>query len=178
MRLFTAITIKNLLIIVFLLSPSLGISKRNNNFIEYTHSLDVSTFHSIKSIGLFAAGKTKRNEVLYGGLQLSQFVLKNNNISSNLYSVLIGVALEGKISPFIEVGTDLLGLFIAGNKEQANCSEDDYCNNDGFFKIGVRFSINKEFALGIYNQSIAFGQHHSRLKDDHNYTGASLAYSF
>lgn len=151
-----------------------------NHFIEYSQSFDIDTFDSVKSIGLYTKSKIRRGEVIYGGLQLSQFKFLNNTDSSDIFRVVIGVTTTGSINPFIEVSTDLFSALIASSNDdnQNNCGNETRCRMDGFFKAGVRFNIMDRVRLGIFHEVISFGNNHTTLKNDHNQSGLSLIYDF
>ena len=151
-----------------------------NHFIEYSQSFDIDTFDSIKSIGLYTNNKIRRGEVIYSGLQFSQFEFLDNTNSSGIFRVVIGVTTTGSINPFIEVSTDILSALINSSNDdnQNNCNNETRCRLDGFFKAGVRFEIMNRVRLGIFHEVISFGNNHNLLKDDHDQTGLSISYDF
>ena len=150
------------------------------HFIEYSQSFDIDTFESVKSIGLYTKNRIRRGEVIYGGLQFSQFNFLNNTDSSGIFCAVIGVTTTGKINPFIEISTDLLSALIHSSNDdnQNNCNNETRCTLDGYFKAGVRFEIMNRVRFGIFHEVISFGNNHNLLKDDHDQTGLSLSYDF
>jgi len=153
-------------------------ASENNSFAEYTQSLDASTFEKIKTIGLFARSYYDHGEIVYGGLQFSHFEPKNSADSSGLYRVLIGVTTAGRVAPYLEIGTDILGLFTSSNNRQVNCGNVNNCRIDGFLKVGVRLRFQYAYTIGVFHESIAFSNNHRSLKGDHDYTGMSIGYHF
>ena len=151
-----------------------------NHLIEYSQSFDIDTFESVKSIGLYTKNKIRRGEVIYGGLQFSQFKFLNNTDSSGIFRVVIGVTTTGRINPYIEISTDLLSALIDSSNDdnQNNCNNETRCTLDGFFRAGIRFEIMNRIRFGIFHEVISFGNNHNLLKDDHDQTGLSISYDF
>lgn len=183
MLLHTANPISTILLSLVLVAAPLLASRSSSaaegsGFFEYTQSLNTSTFKKITTIGAFSRGRLSRGELVYGGLQFSHFELKNSVNTSSLYRVLVGATTTGKVSPFIEIGTDILGLFTAGNNNQTNCGNGNHCRIDGFLKVGIRIHLQYAYTLGVFHESIAFSDNHSLLKGDHDYTGMSIGYNF
>lgn len=165
-----------LVLIVLLLSTENSLANSNRSFFEYTNSINTATFDSIKTIGLFARGQIDRGEVVYGGLQLSHFVLKNASGSSDIYRVLIGATTLGTYAPFLEIGTDLLGLLASRNK--TDCGNGNQCRMNAFIKAGIRVRFKNDFTLGLFHESMSFDDTNSALEGVHDYTGMSLGYDF
>ena len=147
-----------------------------SSFFEYTNSINTATFDSIKTFGLYTRGKNSRGEIIYGGLQFSHFKLKNGSESSGIYRVLIGATTRGTYAPFMEIGTDLLGLFTSNN--ESDCGNGNQCRINAFIKAGIRIRFQNDYTLGIFHESISFDDTNSNLEGNHNYTGASFSYDF
>lgn len=163
-------------ITVSLITTNNSFSTSKNSFIEYTNSINTATFDSIQTVGLYAKGQDTRGEIVYGGLQLSHFELKNGSGSSDIYRVLIGATTLGTYAPFLEIGTDFLGLLTT--RDKTDCGNGNQCRINAFIKAGIRIRIKNDFSLGLFHESMSFDDTNSALAGVHNYTGMSFGYDF
>ena len=166
---------------LYLLTALLLFSKpcfadNKNSFVEYTNSLNTTTFRSIKTIGLFARGQMTRSEIVYGGLKFSHFELNDGIISSGIYQVVIGASTTGNFAPFMEIGTDILS-FLA-SRDSADCGSGKQCKMNAFIRAGLRIRLPEGFTLGLFHESMTFDDSNSTLTGNHDYTGMSIGYDF
>lgn len=148
----------------------------NTNFVEFSTSVNTSTFDLIQTIGLFTRSEITKGEIIYAGLQLSQIKLKNNAGSSSFYRVLVGATIPGTYTPYVEIGTDLLSLFTTRN--ETNCGNANQCRINAFIKAGVRIQFQQNFNIGLFHESMSFDDTNNILQGNHSYTGLSFAYGF
>ena len=166
-----------ILVFVVLLSITKNcLASNRSGFVEYTNSINTTTFKAIKTIGIYSRGRISRGEIVYGGLKFSHFDQKNASGSSGLYQLALGVTTSGPYAPFVEIGTDFLSLF--SSRESSDCGNDKECRINAFIKAGIRFRFQHRFTLGIFHESMSFDDTNTILKGSHNYTGLTFGYDF
>lgn len=150
------------------------------NLIEFTHATTANVFEKVSTIGLHSTLGRRHGEESYGGIQISYYEHIDSTIRDSVVRVFFGQSIEGLISPFFEVGTDLFGFLTAlsNNNNDQNCQDGRDCSIDLFFRVGARVRLHNRFTLGIFHENIDFGNYHSNLEGEHNYTGASLGFKF
>ena len=151
----------------------------NSGAIEYSNSINTATFHSIKTISLLTRGQPSRGDIVYAGLRYSSYELSDQSDSSGIFHVLMGATMRGTFAPFMEIGTDILGLFLLDEEldEESVCGNEQ-CDIDKFLKAGIRIQLQNGLSLGVFHEWISFDDHRIRLVGNHNYTGMSLGYAF
>jgi hypothetical protein len=155
-------------------------SKAEYNLFEVTRSTNSKTFDQISTIGFYSTLGKKHGETSYGGVQLAFYEHTSNLETDSIARIIFGQKIEGLISPFFEVGTDLYGFLVilSDSDNRQNCKDNRECTIDVFFRVGIRIKIYKQHTLGIFHENIDFGDFHSNLVGEHNYTGASLGFNF
>lgn len=150
------------------------------NIVEITQSLNSKTFEQINTIGLYSSFSKKHGETSYGGIQIAFYEHTSNLERDSVVRVFFGQKIEGLISPFFEIGTDLFGFLVAlsDNNNEQSCKEDRECAIDIFFRVGIRIKLSRTNTLGIFHENIDFGDFHSSLTGEHNYTGVSIGFKF
>ena len=151
----------------------------NSGSIEYSNSINTATFHSIKTISLLTQGQPSQGDIVYAGLRYSNYELSDQSDSSGIFHVLMGATMRGTFAPFVEIGTDILGLFLLNEDldEESVCGNEQ-CDIDKFLKAGIRIQFQNGLSLGVFHEWISFDDHRIHLVGNHNYTGMSLGYAF
>jgi hypothetical protein len=149
---------------------------------EVTRSTNTKTFNQINTIGLYSTLGTKHGETSYGGIQVAfyEHTHTSNVEKDSVVRIFFGQNIDGLISPFFEIGTDLYGFLVAlsDHDNSQNCKDNKECAIDVFFRLGIRIKINKKNTLGIFHENIDFGDFHTNLVGEHSYTGASFGFNF
>lgn len=155
-------------------------SRTNDSFIEFTQSTSSDTLDRVSTIGLYSNFGKFHSLLSYGGVQVAQFRNADIRDDHSVMRIFAGQAIKGAISPFFEVGTDLYGFLVmlSDNNNRDECKDDRKCTVDAYFRFGVRINLFKQYKLGIFHENISFGDFHTHLKGEHNYTGASLSFNF
>jgi len=153
-------------------------ARNTDSRIELSHSTVSNTFESVTAIGLYSSLSKKRNTGAYVGIQIVAFEFSSTENSDAIFRFMIGGQYPGRISPFIEIGTDVIGIIILADDQEKNCQDDSQCRVDVFAKVGIKLQISKELSIGIFHESLSFGDFHEKLNGDHSYTGGSLSIHF
>lgn len=112
---------------------------------------------------------------LYGGMELAWIRLESADDLVFNPRVLLGFMPGSRVSPFIEMGTNLADLLDLLSGDTRDCSQDQ-CNPDVDLKLGLRIGLDEHFTLGLFYQAIHFGDFHDLLEGDHDIYGINLGY--
>jgi len=164
----------------FTITSSSQATASQGSGIEISKSNRSETLGEIHTFGVYSslAGNSRSN--LYAGMQL--LTLDNNDINEtdSTLKVFLGQSFGKNFSPYYEVGTDFYGFLtlLNNDNETKNCTDEQQCAIDVFFRIGLRIKIGKNLVAGIFHENIDFGAFHKNLSGEHRYVGSSLGFNF
>ena len=148
--------------------------------IEISKSNRSETLGEIHTFGVYSSLAGNSRSKLYAGMQL--ITLDNNDIneSDSTLKVFIGQSFGKNFSPFYEVGTDFYGFLtlLNNDNETHNCTDEQQCAIDFFFRIGIRIKAGKNLVVGVFHENIDFGDFHKNLSGEHRYVGSSIGFRF
>lgn len=144
---------------------------------EISQSVNSDTLDKAQLAGIYGYIEHNRGENVYAGIQVASFDTLTTFDHGSTVLIILGVELQTPISPFVEIGTDLLGFLILENEDEI-CDSENNCDIDFSFRFGLRARISQQLRLGIYHEYIDFGSFHSQLEGEHKFTGISLGMFF
>lgn len=162
-------------IIALGLLPKLSFA--SDNFIEISQSVNSDTLDKVQLVGLYGYVEHNHDANVYAGIQVASYDAATTLDTGSTALIIFGVERPAPISPFAEIGTDLLGLLVHEDEDEI-CNSENSCEIDFYFRIGLRAPLSQQLSLGIYHQRIVFGDFHSELEGGHSFTGVSLGMYF
>jgi len=166
--------------LLFLLSLTISPVQagKESSLVEISHSSVSDTLESVTTYSLYSSPSRNLGDALYVGVQLASFKTSSTANRESLVRIVSGIIIPGRFSPYMEIGTDFVGLILLTDNQEKDCSTDHNCGIDAHFRGGIRFLVTRELHIGVFHEVISFGDFHDNLKGDHNYTGASVSFSF
>lgn len=167
-------------LLLMVVSSQHALAAKEKSFIELTRSSRSQTLDDVYSFGLYSAISGSEKTRIYAGMQFMEFEQTIAGSDSSALKILLGQTFGQTFAPFYEIGTDLYGLLSLLNNdlETDNCTEEQNCAIDFYFRIGLRIKFNDSLILGIFHENIDFGDFHSSLSGEHRYVGASMGFEF
>ncbi|MDT8452464.1 MAG: hypothetical protein RQ936_06945 [Gammaproteobacteria bacterium] len=149
-------------------------------FVELTKSSYSRSLDDVYSFGLYSAISGNRKTKFYAGMQFMEFTQTIPGEDRSAVKILFGQRFGQTFAPFYEIGTDFYGLLSLLNNdlETNNCTDNQRCAIDFYFRIGMRIKLSDNLMLGIFHENIDFGDFHTSLSGEHRYVGGSLGFEF
>lgn len=177
---FTALCCSFALLILLTGFAGQAHSDSEKAFVELTKSSYSRTLDDVYSFGLYSAVSGNRKTKIYAGMQFTEFTQTIPGEDHSVIKILLGQSFGQSFAPFYEIGTDFYGLLSLLNNdlETDNCSGDQQCAIDFYFRIGLRIRLSDNLMLGIFHENIDFGDFHTSLSGEHRYVGGSVGFEF
>lgn len=155
-------------------------SANEKAFVELTKSSYSRTLEDVYSFGLYSAVSGNRKTKIYAGMQFTEFTQTIPGEDHSAIKILLGQSFGQTFAPFYEIGTDFYGLLSLLNNdlETNNCTDNQQCAIDFYFRIGLRMRLSDNLMFGIFHENINFGDFHTSLSGEHRYVGGSVGFEF
>ncbi len=151
----------------------------DNGHIEYSTLIQSDSMQDLHSFSAYSPLQARRQRSLsiYAGMELVWYQLTGQQDYIFNTRIFLGVTGRQRLSPFAELGSNLVNLIVFDEHEGRNCSNDS-CDPDIDIKLGLKYRLNTHFSAGFFYQGIHFGNFHDRLTGNHNVVGAFFGLHF
>ena len=149
------------------------------NLIEFSKLSTSDTLFDASTLGFFSNFEYQQDYVLYAGVELALFQEKTMTDGEMTTRVVMGMRGLGVFSPYAEIGVGLLDLLFRNkNQDTSNCTDQQQCDPDLHFRVGLRISVAEGVGIGLFHEDVHFGDFQDKLTGSHSYTGTSINVQF
>ncbi len=159
-----------------LLASTASIASNNGRF-EYSNIIQSDNMLAMQSFSLYSAIARGAGVEPYVGAELVWYKLQSDQQYYFNSRVFIGLASGYRLTPFIEVGTNLIDFLILNSADNNTCDPSP-CDRDADVKAGLRFNMDERLSIGVFYQRLHFGRFQDILTGNHEIIGASVGLEF
>lgn len=149
-----------------------------NSLIEYSKMVHSDTLRDVNTLGFYTIFEHDVYFQYYAGIDLAMFEPSTATSAHMSPRVAIGISGIGAFAPFADVGTGLFDILFGGRNSSQDCSQQNNCEPDFYFRAGMRIMATDHLSIGAFYEGVRFGNTQTELTGSHGYTAVNIGFRY